>query len=74
VNESGTITVSERLSGIDSKLDRILDRLPGLEAEAKSLGQRVAAIESTRDWLIRSIVGAIVLAGLGALGLSKYGH
>ncbi len=37
----------------------------------ESLEERVAAVEDTFKWLVRTIIGAILLAGLAFLGLGK---
>ena len=76
MNDSGGISVSERLAGMDAKMDRILDgqakasdRATNLEGECRALGQRVAGLESSRDWIIRAVVGAVAFTALGAIGL-----
>ena len=76
MGDSGGISLTERLAGIDGKLAEILrgqadasDRTKALEGECGALGQRVAALESTRDWIVRAIVGAVAFTALGAIGL-----
>jgi len=76
MNESGGISVSERLAGLDAKIDRILDgqakaadRVTKLESDAGGVVQRIAALEASRDWLIRAVVGAVAFTALGAIGL-----
>jgi hypothetical protein len=58
---------NRRLEHIEKRLDeKVVPR-----EEHENVNTRVTALEDTLKWLVRTLIGAILLATLAALGLGK---
>lgn len=58
---------NRRLEHIEKRLD---EKVVARE-EHESVNDRVMSLEDTLKWLVRTLIGAILLAALAALGLGK---
>ena len=81
MGDSGGISLQERLASVDASLKAILTKLDDgstritrLETECDGHVVRIAALEGSRDWILRVVVGAVILSVLGVIGITKYGH
>ncbi len=58
---------NRRLEHIEKRLD---EKVVARE-EHENVHERVTSLEDTLKWLVRTLIGAILLAALAALGLGK---
>lgn len=75
------IDIRERLTRVETKLDAQNDlrkkvddnetKITETEARSKSNTHRIDALEANNTWLWRTVVGAIIAAGVGALAIFK---
>lgn len=75
------IDIRERLVRVETKLDNnndlrdrvstVEDKAIETEARSKSNTHRIDKLEANNTWLWRTVAGAIIIAGLGALTISR---
>jgi len=82
MTEQGLMSdIRERLARLETKIDNLNDlskkvdetatKVAETEARSKSNTHRIDAIEKNLNWLWRTIVGAVIIAGIGALAIFK---
>ncbi|GAB6171984.1 hemolysin XhlA family protein [Paradesulfitobacterium aromaticivorans] len=64
-------TKIDNQNGIREKVDAVEDKAIETEARSKSNTHRIDKLEANNTWLWRTVAGAIILAGLGALTISR---
>lgn len=64
-------TKLDNQNGLREKVDFIENKSTETEARSKSNTHRIDRLEANNTWLWRTIVGAIIVAGAGALAIFK---
>jgi len=64
-------TKIDNLNDLSKKVDETANKVAEIEARSKSNTHRIDAIEKNLNWLWRTIVGAVIVAGIGALAIFK---
>lgn len=80
-NQEVLVDIRERLVRVETKLDTsndlrgkvdvVEDKVIEVEARGKSNTHRIDKLESNNTYIWRTIVGAIIIAGVGALAIFK---
>lgn len=71
--ESPKVTLAilgERLARTMDTLERVevkVDKLQGDHATVESLDKRLTALETWHTWMLRTVLGVVILTGLGVI-------
>jgi Protein of unknown function (DUF1267). len=64
-------TKIDALNDLSKKIDDAVTKATETEQRSKSNTHRIDKLEANNTWLWRTVVGAIIVAGVGALAIFK---
>jgi len=62
-------TKIDNLNDLSKKVDETANKVAEIEARSKSNTHRIDKLEANLTWLWRTIAGAVIVAGIGALAI-----